>query len=248
MPRQGKNITLRELARGVGWWLAPKFVVVGGAAAVCFWVLSMLPASVRPADWFANKGVPEPPDFRVALFPVDNEVRLCASPGGASVGGLRRALVVESRDVREDGWVAVHRADGTVWVKRASLTYEPSKRKEMEETGYYKFEYEGMQPTLPGYARVSVREDPPGTPLVILQASVGDYSEQYVYDISEGKARPLSREHLVEGHAIDGMHNQLRVIAALAAAFVYMVVAVVALWVLRWWIRTRQIRSRKAVH
>jgi hypothetical protein len=154
------------------------------------------------------------------MFPVVSAVALCASPGGASVGSLKRALVNSHDEVRAGGWVAIGDGGSTAWAPLNRLTFAPPTNYRDLFQGFI-LAYKARAPDEYRSASMRLRVVSGVTTIRLRLWPDDDHWADFVYELTPDAPRPIEM-YEVFGPASIGLRQVLSALGA-GVAFLLLV-------------------------
>jgi hypothetical protein len=224
-------------------WVAWVVVVLIGAVVVFGVVFSIIPETKSKPTWVSSSGVPTPANFLYAMFPADSAVPLCDSPGGKPVAILARAVVNSQEEINAGGWVQVQEPGGPYAVQLSRLDYAPPLNASADYFAAFVSAYQARDPAGDRHARLEIQRDPSGVASARLHLRQGDHLQDYVYEVSPGRATP--REMRVVFGPGEAVADIGRFILAVGAAIGFLILAGVGSIVVA--MRRRAARGQNAV-
>lgn len=213
-------------------WFAWPFVLFIGAVIVFRAVYAVFPEEKPRPSWIASSGEPVPPDFCFAMFPIDNAVPLSSVPDGKPVATLTRAVVNTQEEVAAGGWVQVQDPNGPCVVQLSKLAYLPPETPTTDYFTSFVAAYQAREPKDFRSASFTLQRDPSGITIATLHLKQEDQWQDYIYEVTANRATPLEM-YKVFGPG-QALKDSLRLLTALAAGVVFIVLAASVLIYREW--------------
>lgn len=224
-------------------WAGWIVVVLIGAVVVFRVVFSVIPETKSKPTWVSSSGAPTPANFLYAMFPADSAVPLCDSPGGKPVAILARAVVNSQEEIDAGGWVQVQEPGGPYAVQLSRLDYVPPPSASADYFAAFVSAYKARDPGKYRDARFEIQSGSSGVATARLHLRQGDHLQDYVYEVSPGRATP--REMRVVFGPGEAVADIGRFILAVGAAIGFLILAGVGSIVVA--MRRRAARGQDAV-
>lgn len=161
-----------------------------GALVVFRVVYAMVPPSKPVPSWVSTSGLPPPLDFLYVMFPSDDAVPLFSGPDGEQAGVLERAVTNTQQEISGGRWVAVQDPNGQHWVQLSRLEYLPPPGANRDYVAAFVAAYKARAPGEQRDAKVEFHPVGKGVTNVRLHLRQEDHWQDYIYDVSSGRATP----------------------------------------------------------